>query len=416
MAADVRRWGGLLPAHILQCGTHLGGVGGHGVHIRLLASGHHGHLQAGGHRRHLAGACLGLGIPALCAGQKVPDTGGLSPGWASAPSTPSPACAGGFARTPAAMRAVPKSRSRVFTLPTRRSRSLVMSADRDSAARVSSLALDRRASMSRLAASALIARASPTPARCSNSCYSTHSCTAPLSPRPAAGSARSTGVAIRGVFGGGGARCPLGGGGGFPLPGRGGGGGVVLPLDVKDVSPPIFRCLPRWSRMASHATSTHSGLRFSPPRDHIQPKDRSRGRRPLLPDPRLPRLHPPVPAHKPVGKQAHQLLPLGHVGTPHDHNGAGEGDAEGALHPPRLQDHVMGTTTSRGACPAPELASLWSPAERPERRQTSMRPLPASLGVRPPPVPPGGSPCSSGNQGRGLNRRRAWCRMSGDHA
>ena len=32
MAADVRRWGGgVLPAHILQCSTHLGGVGGHGA-------------------------------------------------------------------------------------------------------------------------------------------------------------------------------------------------------------------------------------------------------------------------------------------------------------------------------------------------------------------------------------------------
>ena len=60
--------GGVLPAHILQCGTHPGGVGGHAVHFGLLATGHDGHPQAGGHRRYLAGACLGLGMPGLCAG------------------------------------------------------------------------------------------------------------------------------------------------------------------------------------------------------------------------------------------------------------------------------------------------------------------------------------------------------------
>ena len=83
---------------------------------------------------------------------------------------------------------------------------------------------------------------------------------------------------------------------------------------------------------------------------------------------------------------------------------------------PKSSRDGMGTTTSHGACPAPVLASLPAPAERPERREPSMRPLPASLGVRPPPVPSGGSPCSSGNRGRGLYRRQAWCRMSGDHA
>ena len=113
MVANVRRWGGGgLPAHILQCGTHPRGVGGRAVHIGLLTTGHHGHLQAGGHRRHLAGACLGLGMPGLCAGQKVPDTGGTgppparSPGGASAPSGPSPACASSFACTPSLGRAL----------------------------------------------------------------------------------------------------------------------------------------------------------------------------------------------------------------------------------------------------------------------------------------------------------------------
>ena len=59
-----------------------------------------------------------------------------------------------------------------------------------------------------------------------------------------------------------------------------------------------------------------------------------------------------------------------------------------------------------------------------ERREPSLRTLPASLGGRPPPVPAGrsppvplgGSPCSSGNRGRGLYLRLVWCRISGDHA
>ena len=338
MAADVRRWGGALPAHILQCGTHPGGVGGHAVHIGLLAAGHHGHPQAGGHCRHLAGACPGLGMPRLCAGQKVPDTGGtapptpLSPGGASAPPGPSAAgaaCAGGFA-----LRDVARSRSRVFTFVASRSRSLVTSANRDSASRLSSLALDRRASRSRLAASALIARASHAPARC----CSTHWCTTTLCPRSAAGcarSARSTGLAVRGAFGGGGGlRVPLGAA--FPLAG----GGFVLLLDVNDV---IHPHLPLPPHMDAHGKACHvHPLRppLVPPREHIQPKDPSRGHRPLLPNPRHPRLHPPVPTHKPVGKQAHQLLPLGQVGPPRDHNGAGVRDAEGALQPPGLQDHV----------------------------------------------------------------------------
>ena len=84
----------------------------------------------------------------------------------------------------------------------------------------------------------------------------------------------------------------------------------------------------------------------------------------------------------------------------------------------------MRTTTSRATCPAPVLASPPAPAERPERREPSLRALPASLGARPPPVPPGRSPpvppgrspCSSGNRARGWYLRLVWCRMSGDHA
>ena len=64
-------------------------------------------------------------------------------------------------------------------------------------------------------------------------------------------------------------------------------------------------------------------------------------------------------------------------------------------------------------------ASRTSKALRP-----SLRTLPASLGVRPPPVPAGWSPpgpsggsaCSSGNRGRGLYLRLVWCRISGDQA
>ena len=85
---------------------------------------------------------------------------------------------------------------------------------------------------------------------------------------------------------------------------------------------------------------------------------------------------------------------------------------------PKSSRNGMGTTTSRGACPVPELALLWPPAQRPQRCEPSLRSLPASLGVRPPLVPPGGSLCCLGScrRGRGLNQRRVWCRMSGDHA
>ena len=91
---------------------------------------------------------------------------------------------------------------------------------------------------------------------------------------------------------------------------------------------------------------------------------------------------------------------------------------------PKSSRDGIGTTTSRGTCPAAVLASLPVLAERLERREPSLRTLPASLGGRPPPltagrsppVPPGGSPCSSGNRGRGLYLRLVCCRISGDHA
>ena len=83
----------------------------------------------------------------------------------------------------------------------------------------------------------------------------------------------------------------------------------------------------------------------------------------------------------------------------------------------------MGTTTLRATCPVAVLASL--PPERPERRNPSLRTLPASLAWRPSTTGAcglvasgafGGSACSSGNRGRGLYLRLAWRRISGDHA
>ena len=83
---------------------------------------------------------------------------------------------------------------------------------------------------------------------------------------------------------------------------------------------------------------------------------------------------------------------------------------------PKSSRDGMGTTTSRTACPAPELALLWPPVVRPKRRKVSLRSLPALLGARPQPVPRAASLSCSGDctRGRGGNRRRAWWRTSGD--
>ena len=85
---------------------------------------------------------------------------------------------------------------------------------------------------------------------------------------------------------------------------------------------------------------------------------------------------------------------------------------------PKSSQEGMGRNTSRTACPAPELASLWPPVARPERREPSLRSLPASLGACPPPVSRAASLSCLGacTRGRGVNRRREWCRMSGEHA
>ena len=131
-------------------------------------------------------------------------------------------------------------------------------------------------------------------------------------------------------FGGG--ACPLGG----ALSAR---AGVVL-LDVNDVIHPHVALPPHMNAHGKPCPVHPLRPPLVPTPEHIQPQNPSRRHRPLLPDPRHPGLHPPMPTHKPVGKHAHELLPRRQVGQPPDHNGAGEGDAEGALHPPGLQHHV----------------------------------------------------------------------------
>ena len=77
---------------------------------------------------------------------------------------------------------------------------------------------------------------------------------------------------------------------------------------------------------------------------------------------------------------------------------------------PKSSRDGMGTTTSRTACPAPELVSMWPPAVHPEHREASLRSLPASLGARPRPLPRAASLSCSGacTRGRGMNRHRVW--------
>ena len=217
--------------------------------------------------------------------------------------------------------------------------------------------------------------------------------------------------------------------------------------------------------MASHATSTHSGLRLSLPVTTDTLTMPAVVTVPSSPNLDTPVCNPPVRAHNPVGKHAQQLLPMGQVGTPSDHNGAGEGDAELGLRTLGLRGHVphgkemplppvrpgrhplrpgrirspsgqgdpggqrwavpkssrdgMGTITSRpAACPrpAPEVASLGPPVVRSERTEASLGSPPASLGARSSPVPRAASVSASGTCTRwcGVNRQRAWCRGSGD--
>ena len=50
------------------------------------------------------------------------------------------------------------------------------------------------------------------------------------------------------------------------------GGGSSSSTSMTSATTPIFRCLPTWTRMASHATSTHSGLRCSQPVSTFSPQ------------------------------------------------------------------------------------------------------------------------------------------------
>ena len=67
--------------------------------------------------------------------------------------------------------------------------------------------------------------------------------------------------------------CGGGGGGSLSVSGpRGWKRGSSSPPTSMTSAPPVFRCLPTWTRMASHATSTDSGLRFSHPVTTFSPK------------------------------------------------------------------------------------------------------------------------------------------------
>ena len=79
----------------------------------------------------------------------------------------------------------------------------------------------------------------------------------------------------------------------------------------------------------------------------------------------------------PIGPGRHLLRP-GRIRLPGGKGDPVQGGSVWAV--PKSSRDGMGTTTSRGTCPELVLASLPPPAERPERREPSLRPLPASLG------------------------------------
>ena len=90
--------------------------------------------------------------------------------------------------------------------------------------------------------------------------------------------------------------------------------------------------------------------------------------------------------------------------------------------PKSSPDGMHMITFRLASCPrsAPELASLWPPAVRPEHAGASLRSLSGLLGARPPgPLERWARSFSSpGTCTRfcGVNPRRAWCRSFGDHA
>ena len=121
----------------------------------------------------------------------------------------------------------------------------------------------------------------------------------------------------------------------------------------------------------------------------------------------------------PVGRGRHPLRP-GQIGLLGGQGDPGQGGVGGEVEVPESSRDGMGTITSRPVPyprPPPEVASLRPPQVRPERADASLRSLEASLGARPPAVPWAASlssPCTC-TRWCGVHRRRAWCRISGDH-
>ena len=117
--------------------------------------------------------------------------------------------------------------------------------------------------------------------------------------------------------------------------GRGGGGVHILSPDINDAPPP--NPLARLPHMDTHGKPCHvRPVRplLVPAHDRGQRNEHGHCRRPpALPNPGHPRLHPPAPAHWPVGKHDYWRLPLEEVGTPLHQKGKGEEDADVALHP-----------------------------------------------------------------------------------
>ena len=186
-------------------------------------------------------------------------------------------CAGGFAGAPAALRIVPKSRSRVSHLAVRRSLSLVRSATHVPAVRLSSLAL-RQAGLE-VAVGSLSAYRAHLPRPCSLQLMLLlhpfpHHPTLPLPwrlLRPLRPLRRSD--RTRGFWGGGASVSPHPGGGlDFRVPGGGAGGDLHLALDLNDFNPP----LPLPPDMHTHGKPCHvHPLKrpLLPARDDIQPQD-----------------------------------------------------------------------------------------------------------------------------------------------
>ena len=221
-------------------------------------------------------------------------------------------------------------------------------------------------------------------------------------------------------------------------------GGVLLPLHVNDVTPPLPRSLPTWTCMASHATSTQSALRCSHPVTAASKMTMAAVTVPSSPIPATPvctrqcrltcwwanmptgsypagRFEPPrITRGRRKGLRRSAWTPRASTASSHTAEryrrrpsgpGAtlccqagsgylaarvtrakGGGGATWAV--PKSSRDGIGISTSRPApcpLPAPELASLWSPALRPERAEPLLRSLQSSLAARPALIP---CPCA----------------------